>query len=172
MAIYFIQAIDGTGPIKIGYALDPKTRLAQIQTMSPVFLRILAQIKGNRKNEIELHRRLAEFRSHGEWFDPVPEVYECMDNDYSKEESVLSETKKQGRVRIILSHGGFIKSDREIARICDCTHVTVRGVRRRLEESGQIPLVKSREVKRNGGTIKMDTSRIGSLMGGTSWENS
>lgn len=68
MAVYFIQGADGTGPIKIGYAKDPKKRLAEIQRMSPVLLTILNAIEGDRKREGAIHRHFADLRLFGEWF--------------------------------------------------------------------------------------------------------
>lgn len=65
--IYFIQPVSG-GLIKIGYAINPQKRLAEIQRMSPATLRILATIEGDRKREAELHRQYASLRIYGEWF--------------------------------------------------------------------------------------------------------
>lgn len=65
--IYFIQPVSG-GLIKIGFAIDPQKRLAEIQRMSPATLQILATIEGDRKREAELHQRFAGLRIYGEWF--------------------------------------------------------------------------------------------------------
>lgn len=65
--IYFIQERAG-GPIKIGYSVNPKKRLAEIQTSHPQRLMLLATMDGGRSEELELHRRFGRFRTQGEWF--------------------------------------------------------------------------------------------------------
>jgi len=80
--VYFIQGVDG-GPIKIGVAADPVGRLASIQLMSPMTLRILGLIRGaGQPEERRLHKRFAAHRSHGEWFRPAVEI-----TDFIKENS-------------------------------------------------------------------------------------
>lgn len=74
---YFIQA-DGGGPIKIGTTCqEPEKRLANLQTGSPVVLRIVGLIHGN--VERQLHDAFAKFRIHGEWFEASDELiqYVC-----------------------------------------------------------------------------------------------
>lgn len=67
--IYFIQSVDG-GLIKIGHADNVIQRFKDIQTHSPIKLRILKVIEGGRTLEKELHKRFVELISHGEWFLP------------------------------------------------------------------------------------------------------
>lgn len=63
---YFVQSVDG-GPIKIGYTSQhPESRLSNLQTGSPVPLRIIGLLPGNR--EREMHERFKRIRKHGEWF--------------------------------------------------------------------------------------------------------
>ncbi|MBN1430422.1 MAG: GIY-YIG nuclease family protein [Anaerolineae bacterium] len=71
--VYFIQSSTG-GLIKIGTAINANRRLAEIQNMSPVPLRILAVIPGDCRKEAELHKRFAHLRRHGEWFEPTIEL--------------------------------------------------------------------------------------------------
>lgn len=71
---YFIQGEDG-GPIKIGFTTNhPKERLSELQVGSPVRLCFVGFMKGRR--ELELHRRFAHLRLHGEWFDNDLELCE------------------------------------------------------------------------------------------------
>jgi hypothetical protein len=67
--IYVIQADDGL--IKVGISSNPSARLAQLQTSTPSRLS-LAYIGALRCNgyavEAEAHRRLADYRRSGEWF--------------------------------------------------------------------------------------------------------
>lgn len=72
--VYFIQAEEG-GPIKIGVAQDPPKRLAEIQRTCPQKLRILATVPGGAPRERELHSKFADYRLHGEWFQPSNELH-------------------------------------------------------------------------------------------------
>jgi len=73
--IYLIEA-EGVGHIKIGFTDhdDALIRLAQLQTGSPVPLRLLGTIAGDELAEKDLHRRFAASKVHNEWFLPVPEL--------------------------------------------------------------------------------------------------
>jgi hypothetical protein len=68
--VYFIQAGD-TGPIKIGHTTTGvDSRLASLQTGSPVLLRCIATTSGSVRDEQSLHARFQAARLHGEWFAP------------------------------------------------------------------------------------------------------
>lgn len=71
--VYFIRA-GARGPIKIGLAVDVGQRMRSLQTASPTLLELIGAIPGGLKLEKAIHRRLAEFRLHGEWFKPTLEV--------------------------------------------------------------------------------------------------
>ncbi len=74
--IYFLEAV-GVGNIKIGFtdSLDASDRLSDLQTGSPVPLRLLGTIPGTMADEKDLHRRFASALACGrEWFKPVPEL--------------------------------------------------------------------------------------------------
>lgn len=71
--IYFIRGKEG-GPVKIGVANDPKKRLADLQRTCPVELEIIGSRPGDTFAERELHDRFADFRVHGEWFEPSPVI--------------------------------------------------------------------------------------------------
>lgn len=72
--VYFIQSTHG-GLIKIGVAEDIDVRLAAMQRMCPVPLRVLGQVPdGGQEHEQRLHAHFAAARRHGEWFEPVPEL--------------------------------------------------------------------------------------------------
>jgi hypothetical protein len=72
-SVYFIQAATG-GLVKIGVAGDPVARLAEIQRMCPIPLRILGTLPGvGQAGESALHRRFAAERRHGEWFELTAE---------------------------------------------------------------------------------------------------
>jgi hypothetical protein len=77
-AVYFIQA--GTsGPIKIGTAQDPQSRLVRLQTANPWPLYSVLLIWAPAGLERELHRLLAEHRIRGEWFRPHADVWAAIE---------------------------------------------------------------------------------------------
>lgn len=75
VGVYFVQGVDG-GPIKIGRSYDPIKRMAALQSASPVQLRMLftARCGDLDLDESALHARFAQYRLHGEWFEPAPEI--------------------------------------------------------------------------------------------------
>lgn len=67
--IYFLQEQNNQkGPIKIGYAERPESRLCEIQTGYPGKLVILHTMDGTRSDEAKEHMRWDHLRLHGEWF--------------------------------------------------------------------------------------------------------
>lgn len=67
-SVYFIQADDGM--VKIGYAANPWTRLATLQSSNPQRLNILVATLGDPVAEERLHAAFACDRRVGEWFAP------------------------------------------------------------------------------------------------------
>jgi hypothetical protein len=65
--VYFVEA-EGLDRIKIGTATDIEKRFAELRTMSPVPLKLLAAVQGGVPVEQALHDRFAADRLHGEWF--------------------------------------------------------------------------------------------------------
>lgn len=65
--VYFI-ASDSAGLVKIGFSQSPERRVAAIQGMSPVPVRLVGKTPGTAEDEAALHRRFAGLRAHGEWF--------------------------------------------------------------------------------------------------------
>jgi hypothetical protein len=70
--VYFIGRLDTA--IKVGVAINVKSRFHAIQSCCPIQLSILATTGGSYKLEKEYHRRFAAHRLHGEWFAPHPEI--------------------------------------------------------------------------------------------------
>ena len=73
MAVYMIQAGDD-GPVKIGSAKNPESRLSEFQTGHHVHLRIIRLFEGGLKEEMGLHKKFARARIRSEWFDPDPDI--------------------------------------------------------------------------------------------------
>jgi hypothetical protein len=70
--VYFLRV--GEGPIKIGTSANIPQRYRSIQANCPFSLRVVALMGGGRDVEAQMHRRFAQFRMHGEWFMPEPEL--------------------------------------------------------------------------------------------------
>lgn len=65
--IYFIETKDSKA-VKIGFSIRPGERLWGLRTASPFQLRLIGYLPGTHGTERSLHRRFAEYRMHGEWF--------------------------------------------------------------------------------------------------------
>lgn len=61
--------------VKIGYSVDPRARVAELQTGNPRKLRLLGFIKGTIEDEARLHQRFIKDNVNvGEWFRPSDEL--------------------------------------------------------------------------------------------------
>jgi hypothetical protein len=75
--VYFIEAI-GLQRVKIGMTDNIKYRFDSLQSASPVPLKIMAVISGDRTLETYLHKRFKAHRLHGEWFILTDEMKEII----------------------------------------------------------------------------------------------
>lgn len=75
--VYFIES-EASGLIKIGRSIDPTSRFKAIRTMSPDELVFLGSVPEKVYSEADLHKKFAEHRKHGEWFDAAPEIRELI----------------------------------------------------------------------------------------------
>jgi hypothetical protein len=69
-----VYVLRGGDKVKVGRATDPVGRIADLQTGSPVPLMIAWRIEtpDAKRLEAALHRRYAEHRALGEWFEADP----------------------------------------------------------------------------------------------------
>lgn len=67
MPVYFIAALE-LDRVKIGYSLNPKARLVDLQMGAPVELTLLKSTPGGAAEERSLHERFSAHRTRGEWF--------------------------------------------------------------------------------------------------------
>lgn len=67
MPVYFIQAQESR-MVKIGYAVDPIARLAELQTGNHDVLAIIRVVSGAQFTEGCFHHFFAQNRVRGEWF--------------------------------------------------------------------------------------------------------
>jgi len=70
--IYFIGPVDG--PIKIGWASRLKYRLRDLELANAFPLHVWATVEAEITLEREYHKRFAEHRLHGEWFERHPDI--------------------------------------------------------------------------------------------------
>lgn len=71
--VYFIEGTH-TKRIKIGESARPLARLETLARCGSETLRLLAIVADGTVSEAELHRQLKQWRAHGEWFEPSPDV--------------------------------------------------------------------------------------------------
>jgi hypothetical protein len=77
--VYFIQC-GSNGPIKIGFAKDPKKRVMQLQTGSPYKLNLLwAYQSEDPADERDIHAEFEEYKIRGEWYSPSDRLFEFME---------------------------------------------------------------------------------------------
>lgn len=67
--IYFICDPEKKSEVKIGYTNDIKRRLATLRTSSPMDLKVIATLEGDKELESEIHAELDQYRVTREWFD-------------------------------------------------------------------------------------------------------
>lgn len=70
--VYFVGSADGK--IKIGTSANIEKRFDALQTAASVKLTLLLTIPGGSEVETELHRRFANLRETGEWFEGTAEL--------------------------------------------------------------------------------------------------
>ena len=68
-SVYFIRAGDA-GPIKVGYAMNVRRRLSELQMGCPCPLHLLHTEPGTLATERGWHERLADYHHRGEWYRP------------------------------------------------------------------------------------------------------
>jgi hypothetical protein len=94
--IYFVQAGKG-GKIKIGYTDEESlfNRISTLQTGSPEKLVLLLAIPGNTTVERQIHKRFADCRLHGEWFEATTELMEYISSFSPKTIKAFEDLQKQ-----------------------------------------------------------------------------
>lgn len=75
--IYFIRANDA---IKIGFSVQPKSRVASLQTSHHHTLEVLATVPTSLIGEREAHQRFEHLRIRGEWFRADKELFKFIDS--------------------------------------------------------------------------------------------
>jgi hypothetical protein len=96
--IYFIEEPQSRC-VKIGYSIDPLSRLATIQTGFPVELKLLGVLRGSRNAEQRLHQKFSEHRLNGEWFrgEPIRAYLSAVDLQQPKRRAYSALALKRSR---------------------------------------------------------------------------
>lgn len=82
--IYAIRC-GSDGPIKLGRATNPISRMAELQTAHHRPLNLLAAVKWEDNVEPWLHKFLEDDRLNGEWFNPTEQVLWVVERMRDKE---------------------------------------------------------------------------------------
>lgn len=67
MSVYFVTCREA-GAVKIGFSVEPRARLPEIQWGCPLPLTLEAIVLGDHQEEKRFHRWFADERITGEWF--------------------------------------------------------------------------------------------------------
>lgn len=65
-------------PVKIGFSINPWSRLKEISVNHPEKLELLISIKGEKRLESLLHKELSKFKVNGEWFSLERDMIDCL----------------------------------------------------------------------------------------------
>lgn len=84
-SVYFVAEDKPEGRIKIGIAQDVRQRLRTLRTASSDPLVLLGVMPGGRRQEQRLHRQFGHARTHGEWFDPHPDLIAYIEKNADRE---------------------------------------------------------------------------------------
>jgi hypothetical protein len=75
--VYFIRCGEF---IKIGFAVDVRQRLKDLQRASPFQLELLRVTRGGPAEEARWHDQFSHIRRRGEWFDAAPDLMEAIES--------------------------------------------------------------------------------------------
>lgn len=97
--LYVIQ--QGDQPlVKIGIADDVAQRRASLQTGNAERLNVLVQIPGNEIDERRLHKRFAQYRRTGEWFEMSADLIEWIESIGGRVQSDQYAADSKGQLRL------------------------------------------------------------------------
>lgn len=75
--VYFIGNLQNK-VVKIGFSKKPNKRLKQLQTGSPLKLKVIYKTKGSKLKEADLQKKFSKQRTQGEWFSISGELKETL----------------------------------------------------------------------------------------------
>jgi hypothetical protein len=90
--VYFIQ-IQDNGPIKIGSAKHPPSRMSMLQIGIPEKLNLVMVLFGDNELERILHRKFNNHRIRGEWFRPHEDILSFIKSGEDKDGPIFGKTR-------------------------------------------------------------------------------
>ncbi|WP_331758636.1 GIY-YIG nuclease family protein [Streptomyces sp. NBC_01547] len=87
----YILGAEGSPLVKIGWTNNPSRRLADLQSGSPLALRLLATCEGDARLESALHGHFADRRVRGEWFDLGDDPVDLVEPIAKQEQARITE---------------------------------------------------------------------------------
>lgn len=94
--VYFILS-EQSKSVKIGYSSTPEKRLDNLQTGSPVQLKLIGKLQATKSDEASFHAHYQEYRTHGEWFALPQDEIDAIVRDYGVEQRLPSRFYGRGR---------------------------------------------------------------------------
>ena len=85
----YVYAIASDRFVKFGISVNPKRRLAGMQTSCPLDLELVGFFEGDEALEKRIHKKLRRFRVRGEWFKVGETTLNFMSAFYFDEPEVL-----------------------------------------------------------------------------------
>lgn len=127
--IYVLRAQNKKdGFFKVGFSHDPSRRMPDIQTNCPFKLSLVALKPGTLKDEKAFHKKLAKFKTNGEWFEDAPEVREVLGISLVHQEMKKDFTSKTDWFKVAV----FIENNKgysfNAGMLCACLGVDIEMV--------------------------------------------
>lgn len=122
MTVYFAQPKGmPVDPIKIGFTGGLDRRIVELERQYGCEMNLLASCNGGRRLERALHEVFSPYRVHGEWFEPVDDLFRLIDDirvngsgalptvreDQPAEESIRVNLLKDEASELVRSLGGY-----------------------------------------------------------------
>lgn len=135
--IYFAEAKD-LNLIKIGYSKDPEKRLILLNSNSPVKIKLLKSVKGEKIYEWKIHQKFNNLRVKGEWFKNCKELTDFI-NKICDFPLLNNNTEKYYKIMKISNSKGVILSSHITKRlkldIDDLVEIDIKKVNNEKNES-------------------------------------
>lgn len=138
--VYFVLCGDA---VKIGTSTNPRSRVAEMQTGSPLHLKLLAVTPGDLTVERKYHEKFNHLRKGGEWFHAAPELLAYVTDRYgnsgnAKKREVRAEAEAEAEADTDLEAEDPPRAARSgsppRARVCDAASEPASGTHQRAPE--------------------------------------
>lgn len=102
--VYFLQCNQF---IKIGRAIDPRSRISGIRTANPFQITVLGVMPGGEKEEKSLHAQFQYLRHNGEWFFATSELLAFINSNCEAKPTKATTNKLRSTARTRHGKKGF-----------------------------------------------------------------